>query len=81
MCVCDFLASIEKCFAPLNSDHKTWDWVFNLAAETKYSQMDEVYSEKVFTLSVNCGKQAAAMNVGVFLEVSTAQVYDGDKVI
>jgi dTDP-4-dehydrorhamnose reductase len=57
-----------------------WDWVINLAAETKYSQTDEVYDEKVYLLSVNCGKQAAKSNVGVFVEVSTAQVYDGDKV-
>ncbi len=58
----------------------TWDWVFNLAAETKYSQVDQVYEEKVQTLSVNCAKHAASLNVGVFIELSTAQVYDADKV-
>ncbi|KAI3654914.1 hypothetical protein MP228_000294 [Amoeboaphelidium protococcarum] len=71
-------ASIEKAFAFEDGVTK-WDWVFNVAGETKYSQTDEVYNEKVFLLSVNCAKQAAKMNVGVFIETSTAQVYDADK--
>ncbi|KAI9142916.1 hypothetical protein BKA69DRAFT_1109265 [Paraphysoderma sedebokerense] len=70
-------ASIEKAFA--RDDGKKWDFVINLAAETKYSQSESVYQEKVLTLSVNCAKEAAKQGVKLFIEVSTGQVYDGDK--
>lgn len=73
-------ASIEKVFQPEGDEKHGWDWVFNLAAETKYGQTDEVYDEKVYMLSVNCAKQAATQKVGCFIEMSTAQVYDADKV-
>ena len=71
-------ASIEKAFQP-DDGQKSWDWVFNCAGETKYGQTDEVYDEKVRLLSVNCAKHAAKLAVGVFIETSTAQVYDADK--
>ena len=48
--------------------------------ETKYSLADEVYNERVFLLTVNCAREAAKRGCGVFIEASTAQVYDGDKV-
>jgi len=56
-----------------------FDYVFNLAAETKYSQTEEVYNERVLLLSVNCAKEAAKQGVKAFVEVSTAQIYDADK--
>ena len=31
-------------------------------------------------LSVNCAKEAAKQNAKLYIEVSTAQVYDSDKV-
>ncbi|KAL3899587.1 MAG: hypothetical protein SGCHY_001934 [Lobulomycetales sp.] len=58
---------------------KTWDIVFNLAAETKYGQTEEVYTEKVFGLSVTVAKEAVKRNVPVFVEFSTAQIYESDK--
>jgi nucleoside-diphosphate-sugar epimerase len=68
-------ASAEKAFR-----HDTpWTWVFNLAAETKYSQSDEIYQEKVHRLSMTVAKEAAKQGAGVFIELSTAQVYDADK--
>ncbi|KNE55464.1 hypothetical protein AMAG_01355 [Allomyces macrogynus ATCC 38327] len=70
-------ASIERAFA--RDDGAKWDYVINLAAETKYSQSDSVYEEKVFVLSVNCAKEAAKQKCKVYVEVSTGQVYDGDK--
>ncbi|KAI9219274.1 NAD-dependent epimerase/dehydratase [Blastocladiella britannica] len=70
-------ASIEKAFA--RDDGKPWDAVVNLAAETKYSQSESVYEEKIVLLSVHCAKEAAKQKAGVFIEVSTAQVYDGEK--
>ena len=69
-------ASVEKCF---QADFR-WDYVFNLAAETKYSQAEDIYQEKVYLLSLHCAQQAAKSQVGVFVEMSTAQVYDADKV-
>lgn len=74
-------ASIDKCFSPEVPGQKSWDWVINLAGETKYSQSEAVYDEKVRLLTVNCAKEAARLAVGIFIEVSTAQVYDADKVI
>jgi len=69
-------ASIEKMFT-LN-DGK-FDLVFNLATETKYSQTDEVYKEKILDLSVKCATEAAKQGVERFVEVSTAQIYEAKK--
>lgn len=71
------VASAEKAFK--TDDGTLWDWVINLAAETKYSQPDEVYQEKVYSLSVMCAKEAAKAGAKAYIEVSTAQVYDADK--
>lgn len=71
------IASIEKMFTL--SDGK-FDLVFNLAAETKYSQSDEVYKEKVLDLSVKCATEAAKQGVERFVEASTAQIYEAKKV-
>ncbi|CEP10755.1 hypothetical protein [Parasitella parasitica] len=71
-------ASIAACFD--REDGKQFDYVFNFAAETKYSQVPEIYQERIFNLSVNCAKEAAKRNVKVFVEMSTAEVYDsGEK--
>jgi nucleoside-diphosphate-sugar epimerase len=56
-----------------------WDYVINLAGETKYSQTEEVYKENIIDVSVTCGKAAAKRSVKKFIEVSTAQVYDAGK--
>ncbi|XP_065183945.1 aurachin B dehydrogenase-like [Sycon ciliatum] len=56
-----------------------WDFVFNLAAETKYGQTDEVYHERVFMITQNAAQEAAKRGVKRFIEVSTAQVYNSDK--
>jgi nucleoside-diphosphate-sugar epimerase len=70
-------ASAEKSFT--RDDGKQFDYVFNLAAETKYGQSEEVYDEKVYQLSVCVAKEAAKRGIKVFVEVSTAQVYEADK--
>lgn len=69
--------STEKAFT--REDGKEFDLVFNLAAETKYGQAEEVYEEKVFLLSVTVAKEAAKRKVRTFVEVSTAQVYESGK--
>jgi len=55
------------------------DYVFNLAGETKYGQTEEVYKENIIDVSVTCAKAAVAAGVKKFIEVSTSQVYSGDK--
>jgi len=67
-------ASAKKTF-----DDGPWDFAFNLAGETKYSQTDEVYKENIIDVSTTCGKAAAAANVNRFIEISTAQIYDAGK--
>ncbi|KAI7903970.1 uncharacterized protein BX663DRAFT_587783 [Cokeromyces recurvatus] len=60
-------------------DGKEFDYVFNFAAETKYSQVPEIYHERIFNLSVNCAKEAAKRKVKLFIEMSTAEVYDNSN--
>lgn len=62
--------------ATLWDDGKTYDFVVNLAAETKYGHNDEVYRERVKHLSLSCAAEAAKHSVRRFIEVSTAQVYE-----
>jgi nucleoside-diphosphate-sugar epimerase len=71
-------AGIKKAFTPQDGDEK-FDIVFNLAAETKYGQTEEVYQEKVLGLSKRAGETAAEFGVSKFIEVSTAQVYSEGK--
>jgi len=56
-------------------DGETFDFVFNLAGETKFGQTPEVYKESIEDVSTNCGKAAAKSGVKRFIEVSTAQIY------
>jgi len=67
---------VEKCFA---LDKGKFKYVFNLAAETKFSQTDEVYKEKVFDLTLLVARIAAKHGAERFVEVSTAQVYEPKK--
>jgi len=69
-------AMVSKVFD--TTDYK-FDYVINLAGETKYSQTDEVYKENIIDVSVTCGKAAAKIGAKRFIEVSTSQVYQGDK--
>jgi len=66
-------AMVEKAF---DGD---WDFVVNLAGETRYSETPEVYKENIVDVSVTCGKVAAKKGVKKFIEFSTAQVYDAGK--
>jgi len=53
-----------------------FDYVFNLAAETKYGQPEEAYQSKCSDLSFGCATRAKQMGVARFIEVSTAHVYE-----
>jgi len=41
---------------------------------------NQVYKERVLTITLNCAHLAAKMSAKKFIEVSTAQVYDSGKV-
>lgn len=69
-------ASVEKAF---HLEGGNFDYVINLAAETKYGQSEEVYNERVLSVAVNCARQAVKTKVKRFVHLSTAQVYDCDK--
>merc|ERR1711991_738281 len=70
-------ASIKKNFEPEGGE--PWDVIFNLAAETKYGQTEEVYKEKVLDVCQKCVKEAQDLKVKKWVEVSTAQVYASTK--
>ena len=74
---CVASAGVAKAYA---LEEGTWDWVINLAAETKYGQTEEVYKEKVLDLSVKVATKAAELGVPKFIEFSHAQVYAHGKV-
>ncbi|KAI8393355.1 uncharacterized protein BYT42DRAFT_550737 [Radiomyces spectabilis] len=57
-------------------DGTEFDYVFNFAAETKYSQVPEVYEERIYRVAVNCGYEAARRGIKVFVVMSTAEIYD-----
>ena len=40
----------------------------------------QVYKERIEEVAVNCGREACRTGVKRFIQVSTAQVYDCDKV-
>lgn len=69
-------AAIAKAYA---LEGGKFNFVFNLAAETKYGQTEAVYNEKVLDLSVKVATEAAKQKVDRFIEVSTAQVYEPGK--
>jgi len=64
--------TINKVF----DDDAPYDFVFNCAGETKYSQADAVYQENIIDVSVTCATEAVKRGVKMFVEMSTAQVYE-----
>ncbi|KAI8068321.1 hypothetical protein BC940DRAFT_299695 [Gongronella butleri] len=70
-------ASIAQCFE--RDDGAQFDYVFNFAGESKYSQADMVYQDRIVTLSVNCAKEAAKRKAKAYVVTSTAEVYDSDQ--
>jgi len=72
------VAGIKKAYTPKEGEGK-FDIVFNLAAETKYGQTEEVYAEKVLGLSQKVAEAAVEFGATKFIEASTAQVYSVGK--
>lgn len=52
-----------------------WDYVFNLAGETMWSQTPEIYRLRSLQVSVTLAKEAAKCGVKAFVEASTGMVY------
>jgi len=67
--------TIAKAF----DDDAPYDYVINLAAETKYSQEDAVYKEYVVDVAITSGNEAVKRGIKHFVEISTAQVYDSNS--
>ena len=72
-------AHVAKVF----SDELGFDYVFNLAAETRYGMPEDAYKTRVLGVSAKCAAAAAALRTSVggeprvrrYVEVSSAQVY------
>ncbi|KAJ3063690.1 hypothetical protein HDU98_000521 [Podochytrium sp. JEL0797] len=71
-------ASLAKVFTKGDGSSE-FDYVFNLAGESKYSLADEVYKERIVTLSTQIGAEAAKRKIKGFMQLSTGQVYAYDK--
>ncbi|KAG3204820.1 hypothetical protein PC128_g1747 [Phytophthora cactorum] len=65
-------AHVERAFNP---EFGPYDFVFNLAGETKCGLSETVYASKCRDLSVKCAKKAQEVGVKRYIEVSTAFVY------
>ncbi|KAL5019592.1 hypothetical protein ScPMuIL_002484 [Solemya velum] len=68
--------SVDSAFTDPDGE---FDYVINLAAETKYGQTDPVYREGIVRLSMNCATEAAKRKVQLYLEVSSGQMHSTDK--
>ena len=71
---------LAKPLWPVSFEHPdgpdaTWDYVFNCAGETAWSQTPEIYKLRSWQLSVTLAKEAAKRRVKSFVEVSTGMVY------
>ncbi|KAG0305806.1 hypothetical protein BGZ98_003559 [Dissophora globulifera] len=67
-------SSVERCFT--REDGSSFDYVINFAAETKFSQPEEIYEDRIFRLSVNCAKEAVKRKAKVFVQLSTGDIYE-----
>lgn len=69
-------AGVDKAYT---REEGKFELVFNLAAETKYGQTEEVYAEKVLSLSTKVAEAAVKFGANKYVETSTAQVYHEGK--
>eukprot|EP01120_Amphizonella_sp_Union-15-10_P001011 TRINITY_DN11076_c0_g1_i1.p1 TRINITY_DN11076_c0_g1~~TRINITY_DN11076_c0_g1_i1.p1 ORF type:complete len:362 (+),score=69.63 TRINITY_DN11076_c0_g1_i1:125-1210(+) len=66
--------SIKKCFADVS-----FDYVVNLAAETRYGEDPLLYEERVLGVTKIIAEEAQNHPIKKFIELSTAQVYEPHK--
>lgn len=74
-----FPGSREQAFSQDDTSNK-WDYVINLAAETKPNQTKEVYRQGTVPLSFGCAELAAKQGVKRYVEMSTSHCYSAKKV-
>ncbi|KIW25359.1 hypothetical protein, variant [Cladophialophora immunda] len=67
--------SMARIFEHPDGPDKAWDFVFNCAGETAWSQTSEIYKLRSWQLSVTLANEAAKRRVKSFVEVSTGMVY------
>ncbi|KAK4936462.1 hypothetical protein LTR10_022679 [Elasticomyces elasticus] len=67
--------SMGRVFDHPDGPGATWDYVFNLAGETAWSQTPEIYKLRSWQVSVTLAKEAAKRKVKAFVEVSSGMVY------
>ncbi|KAF9996039.1 hypothetical protein BGZ79_010237 [Entomortierella chlamydospora] len=58
------------------ADGSSFDYVINFASETKFSQLAEIYEDRIYKLSINCAKEAVKKNAKVFVQLSTGDIYE-----
>lgn len=71
------LANPQQSLRAFKDDH--FDYIINLAAETRYGQDDAVYKQHIFDVAMNIGHATEEHHPQKFIHVSSAQVYDPDK--
>ena len=64
----------------MKCDSEGWDYIINLAAETKPNQSKVVYQQGIVPLSLGCAELAAKLNVKRYIEISDSHCYDTKKV-
>lgn len=73
------LINQASCKAAFEGCKEPFDFVINLAGETKTNLPDSVYQEGIVTLSENCAKEAVAHHVKRYIEVSSGHIYAEGK--
>ncbi|XP_035212900.1 dTDP-glucose 4,6-dehydratase-like [Stegodyphus dumicola] len=73
------LINSTSCQNAFIDEEGSYDFVVNLAAETKMGQSDPVYKEGIVKLSINCAKEAVKNKVSRFIEISSGHVHSSEK--
>lgn len=71
--------SCKNAFAPHPTTGRSWDLVFNCAAETRPNQTDAVYKEGIIKLSLNCANEALSIKAKRYIEFSSGSVNSSEK--
>ncbi|KAK2957686.1 putative NAD-dependent epimerase/dehydratase family protein [Blattamonas nauphoetae] len=71
------LSNPEQCTRAFSDEH--FDYIIDLASETKYGQDDAVYKQHIVDVAVNIGNLVKEHKPNRFVYVSTAYVYDSAK--
>ncbi|KAH9628103.1 hypothetical protein HF086_018319 [Spodoptera exigua] len=71
---------MTSCASALDpGDGAVWGLVVNCAGETRVGQTEAVYSEGIYTLSLNVARQCAKLKVDRLVEISSGQMHSSDK--